>query len=550
MRRLPKLIFITSVLMIPLGAQPMVQRVANTASFIDINLPSGGIAQGSMFAVIGSGLGPAALEQVSEFPLPTDLGGTSVSITVGNTTLPAYMVFTLERQIAAILPSETPLGTGTVTVTYNGATSNPAPIRVVAHAFGMFAINQGGSGPGIVATPAGAVNTLTFSAKPGDAWVIWGTGLGAVAGDEAGGPLPGDLADLDVEVWVGGMKSEIIYRGRSGCCSGIDQIAFYVPAGASGCYVPLVVVVEGVPSNSVTMSIEEGGGTCSDINGLSSTEISAVQGGSDYRAGQVTLNRTGFPLSLPAPLPSPITTTDTASGIFGSYSFGQLIGAQTVAPQSTPATCTVYQFQGVHPVRGEPVAPAGLDAGDISVQGPSGDPITLDAPDVGRYSGELSGTQLPLPGLPGNFPAPYLEPGDYTVTGAGGMDVGAFTGTITVPSGASWTNKDLSDHIARGSDYTVQWSGASGTVVVAGASILVSQNVGAAFRCEVPADDGSFTIPARILSALPLPETQEGLPTALLGVGVKAEPVVATADGLDRLEIRYESLDTRTVTYE
>ncbi len=262
------------------------------------------------------------------------------------------------------------------------------------------------------------------------------------------------------------------------------------------------------------------------------------------------MNRTGFPLSLPAPLPSPVTTTDTASGSFSSYGFGQLIGAQTIAPQSTPATCAVYQFQGVHPTRGEPVAPGGLDAGDISVQGPSGDPVALDSPAPGQYTGRLSGVQFPLPEIPGDFPAPYLDPGDYTVFGAGGADVGAFSATITVPSGASWTNKDLSDHITRSTDYTVNWSDASGTVVVAGASILVSQNVGAAFRCEVPADAGSFTIPARILSALPVPEMQEGLPTGLLGVGLKAAPVMATADGLDRLEIRYESLDTRTVLYE
>lgn len=550
MRILATLLFTTSTLVIPLGAQPMVQRVANTASFIDINLPTGGIAQGSMFAVIGSGLGPAALVQVSEFPLPTELGGTSVSVTVNDVTLAAYMVFTLDRQIAAVLPSETPLGTGTVTVTYNGETGNAVPIRVVAHGFGMFAINQGGSGPGIVATPAGAVNTLTFSAQPGEAWVIWGTGLGAVEGDEAGGPLPGDLTDLNVEVWVGGVQSDLIYRGRSGCCSGIDQIAFYVPEGVSGCYVPLLVVVDGVPGNSVTMSIEDGGGTCADANGLSQTEISAVQAGSSYRAGKLTLNRTGFTLALPAPLPSPVTTTDTASGSFGSYSFGQLIGAQTLAPQSTPGTCTVYQFQGVHPTRVEPVAPTGLDAGDISVQGPSGDPISLNTNEVGTYAEDLSGVGLPLPGMPGNFPAAFLDPGDYTVTGAGGTDVGAFSGTITVPSAASWTNKDISGNIARGSGHTVNWSGASGTVVVAGASILVSQNVGAAFRCEVPADSGSFTVPPRILSALPVPETQEGLPTAFLGVGVKAEPVVATADGLDHLEIRYESLETRTVTYE
>ena len=57
------------------------------------------------------------------------------------------MLYTYAGQVAAILPSATPIGTGTLTLTYQGA-STTFDIQVVAASFGMFALNQDGSGPG------------------------------------------------------------------------------------------------------------------------------------------------------------------------------------------------------------------------------------------------------------------------------------------------------------------------------------------------------------------------------------------------------------------
>ena len=72
------------------------------------------------------------------FPLPLALAGTSIKATVDGTTVDLYMIYTSTKQLAAILPSQTPEGTGTLTVTYNGQTSAAAPIRVVRSAFGIF----------------------------------------------------------------------------------------------------------------------------------------------------------------------------------------------------------------------------------------------------------------------------------------------------------------------------------------------------------------------------------------------------------------------------
>src|ERR1035438_1607680 len=74
------------------------------------------IAQGSLFAVFGYYLGPANLVEVSAFPLPNVLSGTSVTVTSGSTTLNCPMIYTLIGQVAAILPSNTPPGTANITV--------------------------------------------------------------------------------------------------------------------------------------------------------------------------------------------------------------------------------------------------------------------------------------------------------------------------------------------------------------------------------------------------------------------------------------------------
>jgi uncharacterized protein (TIGR03437 family) len=130
LRQLWALLFsVAYMALIPAGAaaQPVVgsSGILNGASYAVPGLPNSGIAQGSIFIVFGQNLGPAAIAQVSRFPLPTSQGlaGTSIKITVGGTTVDAIMLYTLATQVAAVLPSNTPIGTGTLTVTYNGEAS-------------------------------------------------------------------------------------------------------------------------------------------------------------------------------------------------------------------------------------------------------------------------------------------------------------------------------------------------------------------------------------------------------------------------------------------
>ena len=169
-----------------------------------MGLPSGGIAQGSMFIVKGGAMGNCGTAIATTFPLQTGMNGTQIRVTVAGTTVNARMIYVVAcrtggpDQLAAILPSNTPIGTGTLQVVYQGRASVNVPIRVVANSFGMFTRNQAGSGPVIVQNFISETNTptngLLESANVGQTEILWGTGLGAVNPvSEINGPVPGDL---------------------------------------------------------------------------------------------------------------------------------------------------------------------------------------------------------------------------------------------------------------------------------------------------------------------------------------------------------------------
>jgi uncharacterized protein (TIGR03437 family) len=101
-----------------LASAPANTGVYNAANWAPSALPNSGIAQGAIFTVTGAGLGPATLLQAQSYPLPTTqgLGGTTVQVMVGTVTETCIMVYTLATQVAAILPSATPIRTGMLTV--------------------------------------------------------------------------------------------------------------------------------------------------------------------------------------------------------------------------------------------------------------------------------------------------------------------------------------------------------------------------------------------------------------------------------------------------
>jgi uncharacterized protein (TIGR03437 family) len=60
------------------------------------------------------------------------------------------------------------------------------------------------------------------------------------------------------------VPATLLYNGRAACCAAVDNLIFTVPAAAPlGCKVPVVVRVNDVESNPVTMAISSDGQRCS-----------------------------------------------------------------------------------------------------------------------------------------------------------------------------------------------------------------------------------------------------------------------------------------------
>jgi len=155
----------------------------------------------------------------------------------------------------------------------------PSRPIIVRRNFGAFTAGSSGAGPAIatnyISEASQPLNTIFQPARPGQMVTLWGTGLGPVTGDESARALPGDLY-LSLQVMVGGVTDTPLYQGRSGCCAGLDQIIFPVPAGVEGCYVPVVVragtlvregqppPAEGAVTATATISVSSSDGPCND----------------------------------------------------------------------------------------------------------------------------------------------------------------------------------------------------------------------------------------------------------------------------------------------
>src|SRR5947209_19886940 len=82
------------------NAAPAITAIQNAAS----NIPGGQpIAIGSIFVIKGTGLGPANTSIAATPFQNASLSGTSVSVTVGSTTVDALMYYTSDKQLAALL---------------------------------------------------------------------------------------------------------------------------------------------------------------------------------------------------------------------------------------------------------------------------------------------------------------------------------------------------------------------------------------------------------------------------------------------------------------
>jgi uncharacterized protein (TIGR03437 family) len=473
---------------------PSIVAVQNNYSNLVVGQPNYGIAPGSLFDIYGSGLSNLATYNGTESSatpgLPTTLNGASVTVTVnGVTTHPAFY-FALATQLAVVLPSSTPAGTGTVTVSYNSQNAT-APITVLPTALGLDTLYGTGTGLGVVTNNGtGAIFNYTTSAAPGQTIVLWGSGLGADTADsDTTYTSTPHAINVPLQVYVGGIQATVVYQGASGY-PGVNQVDVTIPAGVqAGCGVAVVAVSGSIVSNTITIPVNPGGGVCSDpALGYNGTQILTLGGKTSYNSGSLDLFQ----------ITSSSGAESLALGDFYNYQGQQSssgvgllsLGSCIVNPASTQSSTTTTST----------FTETGLDAGTLTLTGPTGTVVSL------------SGISSP-PGPSGIYeaelPSGFLTSGAYLFTGTGGttpgLSVGAFTVTLNFNNALAWTNKSSISSVTRSQGQTFTWTGGAPNsyVYMEGSSSDSTTGVSVSFTCYAPSSAGAFTVPSYILDALP-----------------------------------------------
>jgi uncharacterized protein (TIGR03437 family) len=567
-------------------SQPFVYSIVNSASY------GTNIAQGSIFVVYGVSLGPAQLVQANALPLPSQLGGTSISVTSGGTTLPCPMVYSSATAVAAVLPSSLPAGKASLSLTYNGQmTAFTPPMNIVASAVGLYTLTSSGLGTGVFTGLDGSVKTFAAPANNLDTITAWATGAGAVVGPD--NVVPTTFPNFGfVNVFVGTQPVSAIYAGRSGCCVGLDQISFQVPATLSGCYVPVWVTSQGLASNVVSLAVSNSA-PCSDTAPTIPVSLmNKVAAGQTVKVGAIAagpvavLRGLGFNVlpyltqTLSALLHQKISQQEVAkllharetsdsralargmakyaasykalspagrAAVQTALSTGQQ-GAVADFGQFSSASTLAAALGGLFPSQGTcsalPQVPswsasaAGLDAGStLALSGQAGS-WTMAPGATGKNTGQY---QV----LFGSTPSgPNLPVGSYTVTGGGGKDLNAFTATMKVTGNIIWTNKAAVSTVSRSQPLTVTWSGGSPGYVLVGGYVSSFSGI-TGFICAEDASKGTFTVPSFVLSLLPAANSGAGV---FVSPHPLSHPV--TIPGLDLAYFMDGSSDSKPVVFQ
>jgi len=506
----------------PTGNAPTITDVLDAAS------NTADVAQGTIFVVKGTNLSAAGFKSF-DVPRPTVApDGVKITFTpaAGGAATDALLWYEYNQsgvnQLAGIIPSTLAVGKYNVTVT-NGTVSAPFSANVVARKFELFTQDSSGTGLASVqnsissthvdlnsfTTGNGKATTIS-PAHPGQFIIAYGTGLGALAnGDNATAPVHDFTADgVTVQAIVGGVSIPALFAGRAGY-AGEDQLNFQLPGNVpTGCAVPFQISVNGQLSNSTFIAIAPDANATACVQpGFTTQQLQNFDNGGTYTVGAFSLT------SFSETVQGTIVTVSNVGGAFTKFTGFQFAGAAAASlNSSTIGTCTVTRATGnASPV----VTGAGgtsLDAGNITLTGPTGSKLT-NAALTETKTATSSGTDIVYSlgiGSFGGITVPgfvdgTIVPGTYTLNGAGGADVGKFNASVSIGSPLTVTG-GLPGSVVRNSSLTLNWTGGNATDLVeifGSSSTAATGGTTTEFICLTTAAQKTFTVPSSVLNQLP-----------------------------------------------
>jgi uncharacterized protein (TIGR03437 family) len=229
------------------------------------------IGQGAIATLFGSGLtGESATS--SGAPWPPTLAKREVVI---NDELRAPIYFMSSSQVNFQLPQAAPLGAGriAVRVAETGELIAGGNVAIGGVSPGLFTASQDGKGQALATNQDGRINSSSNPAAKGSIVSLYGTGQGQVSPPipdgvaAASSPLSNTVTVLTSDsrtcltsqpsmcVAVGSAFGDIQFSGAAPGFVGLWQINVKVPADAAAGNVGIRVLINGVPSNVVTIAV-------------------------------------------------------------------------------------------------------------------------------------------------------------------------------------------------------------------------------------------------------------------------------------------------------
>ncbi|MGA2326193.1 MAG: FG-GAP-like repeat-containing protein [Bryobacteraceae bacterium] len=194
-------------------------------------------------------------------PLPTSMGGVSVTITDANgTSADVSLLDVTPRQLNVVIPDATQVGTATVTVNGSDGTAHSFKVTIAAVAPGLFSANAQGTGFAVgqawnvradgsytitdLCCAAGGVGIPINMGAATDTTlvVLYGTGL------------RGRTSLANVSATVGGQTARVDYAGPQPTYVGLDQVNLILPRSLRGQgTVSIALTVDGQTANPLNI---------------------------------------------------------------------------------------------------------------------------------------------------------------------------------------------------------------------------------------------------------------------------------------------------------
>ena len=224
-------------------AQPRVNAVLNAASFDPFVCP------GAIVSIFGNELAPPD-PPASSIPLPTDLGG--VSVTVDGVAAPLY--FVSPRQINAQIPFGITAAKIELVVHTADGDSVPFSLDLLPTAPGIFTASADGRGTPVLLSPT---FDLLDTVRAGQRVILYATGLGETdppAETGTGGVAiePFQRVVEAIEVFVGDHPAVVEFAGLAPGLPGVYQLNILVPGGFVSDRIQLVA--GGRPGNTTSFT--------------------------------------------------------------------------------------------------------------------------------------------------------------------------------------------------------------------------------------------------------------------------------------------------------